>query len=49
MSKERTYQYTMKDGELIKVEDITDKDSTVSSLPLDAFINPTKDDESEGQ
>jgi hypothetical protein len=48
MSQGRTYQYNMKDGELISVKEISE-DSVASSLPLDTSSNPTKDDKSEVQ
>jgi hypothetical protein len=48
MSKDRTYQFTMKDGELISVEEISE-DSVASSLPLDTSSNPTKDDDNDSE
>jgi hypothetical protein len=37
MSDERMYQYTMKDGELISVEEVKNENSVGSTPPLDVF------------
>jgi len=45
MGKDRTYQFNMKDGQLISVQEVSNEDSVASSLPLDTSSNPTRDDE----
>jgi hypothetical protein len=48
VSKDRTYQFNMKDGQLINVQEVNE-DSVASSLPLDTSSNPTKDDDNDSE
>ncbi len=49
MSKERTYQYNIKNGELVSVEEISENPK-VSSLPVDSSSNSIRDEnEPEGE